>query len=66
MEAHCPECGSPIPPPESDDPDTTLKCTSCGGDLGTVGDALKAAEKTLNDAEEEIAKQFGKLLREDE
>jgi DNA-directed RNA polymerase subunit RPC12/RpoP len=47
MEAHCPECGSPIPPPASDDPNTPIKCASCGADLGTVGEALEAAKKKL-------------------
>ena len=56
MEAHCPECGSPIPSPANDNPGTHIKCATCGTDLGTVGEALEGAKKKL----------FGEMFGDDE
>jgi uncharacterized Zn finger protein (UPF0148 family) len=58
MKAHCPECGAPIPPPTDANPTTVIICASCGNELGTVGDSLKAAHEKLTDA-------FGEILEGD-
>lgn len=66
LTASCPQCGKTLPMFNSEQPDTLIKCPACGAELGTVGDALKGAEKAFNEVGEAISIEFGHILGPDE
>jgi hypothetical protein len=61
LTAKCPQCGSSLPMPVSQAPDTPMKCDACGAELGTVGEAMR----TLEAAKQSITQHFGEALGDD-